>query len=440
MVAQEHAPLRRSRARLGRFHGLDQRARVGGCECVEQVLVDLKIEHHMHAVAIGAEIFHVGLGQYVGFCKHDAVPLPPLQELAEKAEHVVLLLGLADFRSLGRDDERHRIHPEAGNAQLNPEPHDLENLRLHLRMRGVKVGLEVIETMEIPSLGLLVVAPSRLLHAWKYHAVIGARRLLLRPNVPIAVRRSRVFARLLEPPVLVRGVVDDEVDEHPYAALLRAVSEFDKIANRAVARINAVIIGHVVAVIAMGRDLERHQPDGRDAETMQVVETAHQTLEVADAVGVGIHVGSNRQAIDHCILVPKVIDHGTRPNGIEATGSKRVGSVFAPLRPLVRDHPNAPRYNDQSRYLAGVVSGIAAQSNAVAVAEATPKIKKPSQRSRPSNIKPVTAVLIEAAIAIRVPMNPRTRLKRPVPVVRSVITRIVSTVTAAALIPPRNCE
>ena len=98
-----------------------------------------------------------------------------------------------------------------------------------------------------------------------------------------------------------------------------------------------------------------------------------------------------------------------------------------------------PRDTNQSRYLAGVVSGIAAQSNAVAVAEATPKIKKPSQRSRPSNIKPVTAVLIEAAMAIRVPMNPRTRLKRPVPVVRSVITRIVSTVTAAALIPPRNC-
>src|SRR5439155_625627 len=134
-----------------------------------------------------------------------------------------------------------------------------------------------------------------------------------------------------------------------------------------------------------------------------------------------------------------VIKHGTRPNRIEATGSKRVANVFDPLRPLVRDHPNAPRYNNQSRYLAGVVSGIAAQSNAVAVAEATPKIKKPSQRSRPSNIKPVTAVLIEAAMAIRVPMNPRTRLKRPVPVVRSVITRIVSTVTAAALIPPRNC-
>jgi hypothetical protein len=142
-------------------------------------------------------------------------------------------------------------------------------------MRGVEVGLEVIETMEIPGLGLLIVGPSRFLHAREYHAVIGARRLLPRPNVPIAVLRIGVLARLLEPPVLIRRVVDDEVDEHPYAALLRAVGEFDKIADRAVARIDAVIVGHVVAIIAMRRDLERHQPDGRDAETMQVVETAH---------------------------------------------------------------------------------------------------------------------------------------------------------------------
>jgi hypothetical protein len=107
-------------------------------------------------------------------------------------------------------------------------------------------------------------------------------------------------------------VVDHEVDEHTYATLFRAVGEFDKIADRAVTRIDAVIVGHVVAVVAMRRDLERHQPDGRDAETMQIIETAHQTLEVADAVAVGIHVGSNRQAIDHRVLVPKVVDHGTR--------------------------------------------------------------------------------------------------------------------------------
>jgi hypothetical protein len=70
-----------------------------------------------------------------------------------------------------------------------------DNLGLHLRMRGVEVGLEVIETMEIPGLSLLVVAPSRLLHARKDHPVIRARWLLLRPNVPIAVFRGVLVGR-----------------------------------------------------------------------------------------------------------------------------------------------------------------------------------------------------------------------------------------------------
>ena len=43
--------------------------------------------------------------------------------------------------------------------------------------------------------------------------------------------------------MLVGGVVDDEVDEHADAALLRAMGELDEIAERAVARIDAVIVG-----------------------------------------------------------------------------------------------------------------------------------------------------------------------------------------------------
>ena len=91
------------------------------------------------------------------------------------------------------------------------------------------------------------------------------------------------------------------------------MSEFDKIADRAVARIDAVIIRHVIAVVAMRRNLERHQPDRGNAETMQIVETTHQALEIADAVAVGIHVGADGQAIDHAVLVPEIVDHGLRP-------------------------------------------------------------------------------------------------------------------------------
>src|ERR671936_2027954 len=38
MIAQEHAPLSRGWARPGRLHGIDQRARAGRCERIDQVL------------------------------------------------------------------------------------------------------------------------------------------------------------------------------------------------------------------------------------------------------------------------------------------------------------------------------------------------------------------------------------------------------------------
>ena len=110
-----------------------------------------------------------------------------------------------------------------------------------------------------------------------------------------------------------------------------AVGELDEIAERAVAGIDAVIVGNVVAVIALGGDLERHQPDGRDAQAVQIVQAAHQPLEIADAVSVRIHVGSDGEAIDHRVFVPKIVDHPAARR-IEPTNRlKRTASVLAPL-------------------------------------------------------------------------------------------------------------
>ena len=43
--------------------------------------------------------------------------------------------------------------------------------------------------------------------------------------------------------MLVRRVIDDQIDDHAHAALLRAVREFDEVAERAVAGIDAVVVG-----------------------------------------------------------------------------------------------------------------------------------------------------------------------------------------------------
>ncbi len=159
VVAQEHAPLRGGGTRLGGLQRFCQWPRVGGCQRVEQVLVDVEIEHHVHAVAGTAEIFHVGFRQHIGFRQDDGVTFAPLQEFTERTQHVILLGRLFDVRTLGRDYEGDCVHAEAGDAELQPEAHDLEDLCLYIGIRGIEVGLEIIEAVEIPGARSLIPRP-----------------------------------------------------------------------------------------------------------------------------------------------------------------------------------------------------------------------------------------------------------------------------------------
>jgi len=37
---------------------------------------------------------------------------------------------------------------------------------------------------------------------------------------------------------------------------------------------------------------------------------AEKSLEIADPVPVGIHIGADGETIEHAVLVPEVVDHG----------------------------------------------------------------------------------------------------------------------------------
>ena len=129
----------------------------------------------------------------------------------------------------------------------------------------------------------------------------------------------RIAPRLLKPLVFVRGVIDDEIDNDADAALRRRMGEVDEIAKRTECRIDGVIIRNVIAVVAARRRLEWHQPDRRYAKPMQIIQAAHEPLEVADPVASGVQVGGDRQAINDGILVPKIFDHAIAPSRQSAT-------------------------------------------------------------------------------------------------------------------------
>ena len=120
---------------------------------------------------------------------------------------------------------------------------------------------------------------------------------------------SRRGACFLEPRVLVRGVVDHEVHQDAQPVLSRLMDQLDEVAARAIARMHAIVVGDVVAVVPVRRRMERREPDRVDAEVLEVLEPPNEPLEVADAVAVRVEERLHLEAIDHRILVPAVLDH-----------------------------------------------------------------------------------------------------------------------------------
>src|SRR5437667_2078751 len=99
--------------------------------------------------------------------------------------------------------------------------------------------------------------------------------------------RRRVPQSFLEPRMLARGVVQDEIDEHANMMLVRRGDERLEVSVRPIVRLDLVVVGDVVAVIAR-RFRHGHQPDAVGAEPGDVVEFLRETAQIADAVAVAV--------------------------------------------------------------------------------------------------------------------------------------------------------
>ena len=122
--------------------------------------------------------------------------------------------------------------------------------------------------------------------------------------------------------MLVGGVVDHQLGDHPHAARVRRGDEALDIGERAVVRMHAAVVADVVAVVEPRRRIERQQPDRVDAEIGDVVELGDQAGEIADAVVVGVKERFDVQLIDDRVLVPLPVLGQSGPNGLRAVGQR----------------------------------------------------------------------------------------------------------------------
>ncbi len=197
------------------------------------------------------------------------------------------------------DEIGHGVEPEAVHSHLRqPEAGDVARLLAHGGSFVVQVGHPA------PEDGVVVLVAQRGLVPHVLAPRPLRRRLARREPEPAAMGRRRIAERLLEVRVLARRMVQHEVHQHADAALVRLGHQPLEIGVGTVVRLDLVVVGHVVAVIA-GRLGHRHQPEAARAQiragaripVVDVVERLGESVEVADPVTVAVAEGADEDLV-----------------------------------------------------------------------------------------------------------------------------------------------
>jgi hypothetical protein len=125
------------------------------------------------------------------------------------------------------------------------------------------------------------------------------------PHVEITERPVRVPAGFLEPGVLVRGVVQGQVDDDPHTPCVRFGHEPLEIADGAELIQHGVVVRDVVAAVTQRRLEERRKPEAVHPQPLQVIKPVNEPREVPGTVTVGIRKGSNKYLVEHRFAIPQ---------------------------------------------------------------------------------------------------------------------------------------
>src|SRR5688572_16468154 len=99
-------------------------------------------------------------------------------------------------------------------------------------------------------------------------------------------------------------MVENQFRDYPETAAMCLLQKGSEVAQITVRRVDAGVVGDIVAVVFERRRIERKQPQGRDAEIPQIIELLGESAKVADAVAVGVEEGPDVKLVYDRVLVP----------------------------------------------------------------------------------------------------------------------------------------
>ena len=151
----------------------------------------------------------------VRFGQQHAVLVGGVELAAHPLQHRVRLGQVLVVGAFAHAQVRHRVEPQRVDAEIEPELHHVDHRVDDRRVVVIEVGLVREEAVPVVLAGDRVVGPVRLLGVGEDDPRLGELLVGVAPDVELALGRSRRrVPRALEPRMLIRGVVDDQLDQH----------------------------------------------------------------------------------------------------------------------------------------------------------------------------------------------------------------------------------
>ncbi len=225
VVAQEQRPLRGGRE-LGRLvEDLGDGVPILLAQRHEHARHQREVERHVAFVAVAEVRADVGR-PLVRFREQHAVRVRGVELAPHPLQHVVRLRQVLVAGALAHAQVGDRVEPQRVDAAIEPEPQHVDHRLDDRRVVVIEIGLMREEAVPVVLAGDRIPGPVRLLGVGEDDPRLGKLLVGVAPDVEVALGRSgRRVARALEPRMLVRGVVDDQLDQDLEAARVRGVDE-----------------------------------------------------------------------------------------------------------------------------------------------------------------------------------------------------------------------
>ena len=223
------------------------------------------------------------------------------------------------------------VQPKAVHAPIEPEADDVPERLAHFWIAPVEVWLLREKEMQVILARGLVPCPGR---STKDRLPVVGRLpwgAAVAPDVPIPLGVVSTGAGLGKPVMLVRGMVEHQVHDHPNVALVGLAHQFVKVFQRAKERVNVAIVADIVTKVIGRRGIDRREPDGIHTQRVwrtivEIIQVGDDATQVAHAVAVCIDKAARIDLVNYALPPPEpvrrgIMGHDTPPCPFKDEGS-----------------------------------------------------------------------------------------------------------------------